>query len=300
MTKILVLGASGMLGVSLLSYLEGKPGIKVLGTVRSRSVADMLPANLRGLLRVGIDAYDTGSLIALLAREKPDVVVNCIGIIKQLSESKLELPSIRINALFPHLLADYCDWFSARLIHISTDCVFSGGQSAAQIAKFGRYTEDSPTDAQDLYGRSKRMGEVHNQSHAITLRTSIIGHELNSRRSLVDWFLSETGQVKGFTKAVFSGLPTVELARVILEYVVPNETLTGLYHVAAEPIDKYRLLSLVAEIYRKNITIVPDSSVVMDRALNGARFREATGYVPPDWIELVNRMHASQHQKRLG
>lgn len=294
MTKILVLGASGMLGASLLSYLAEKPGVEALGTVRSRSVADLLPAKLRSLLRVGIDASDTDSLIALLAQEKPDVVVNCIGIIKQLSESKQELPSIRINALFPHMLAQYCDWFGARLIQISTDCVFSGSQSAAQIAEHGRYTEDSPTDAQDLYGRSKRMGEVHNQSHAVTLRTSIIGHELNSQRSLIDWFLSQTGQVKGFTKAIFSGLPTVELGRVILDYVVPNETLCGLYQVAAEPIDKHRLLSLVAETYDHNVTIVPDATVVIDRGLNGTRFAEATGYTAPDWVELIQRMH--QHR----
>lgn len=296
MTKILVLGASGMLGASLLGFFSEKPSIEVLGTVRSSSAAALLPARLRQFLRIGVAAHNTEALVAILAQEKPDVVVNCIGIIKQHSEANQELPSIRINALFPHVLAQYCGWFGARLIQISTDCVFSGSQSATQVAEHGRYTEDSPTDAQDLYGRSKRMGEVLNQRHAITLRTSIIGHELNSKRSLVDWFLSETGQVRGFTNAVFSGLPTVELARVILEYVVPDETLAGLYHVAADPIDKHRLLSLVAQIYGHTVPIVPDPELVIDRALNGSRFREATGYVAPDWIELIGRMHAYHQQ----
>lgn len=295
MTKILVLGASGMLGASLLDFFVDKPGIEAIGTVRSSDTAALLPAKLRQFLRIGIDVDHIEALISLLAHERPDVVINCIGIIKQRSEAKQELPSIRINALFPHLLAQYCDWFGARMLQISTDCVFSGSQSAAQVAEHGRYTEDSPTDAKDLYGRSKHMGEVHNQSHVLTLRTSIIGHELNSKRSLVDWFLSETGEVRGFTKAIFSGLPAVELARVILEYVVPDVSLTGLYHVAAEPIDKHRLLSLIAETYGHSIQIVPDSDLVIDRGLNGTRFMEATGYTPPDWVELIHRMHAYRH-----
>jgi dTDP-4-dehydrorhamnose reductase len=175
-----------------------------------------------------------------------------------------------------------CALAGARLIHMSTDCVFDGQQ--------GRYTEADVSNAQDLYGRSKFLGEV-DYPHAVTLRTSIIGHELGSHHGLVDWFLSQKQGVKGFSRAVFSGLPTVELARVMRDYVIPNPGLRGVYHVSAEPIDKYSLLKILAEVYGKNIPIEPDDKLVIDRSLDSTRFRQATGYRPPTWPELVRRMH---------
>jgi len=171
----------------------------------------------------------------------------------------------------------------ARLIHISTDCVFSG--------RTGMYTEEDPSDANDLYGISKYIGEIHNQDHVITLRTSIIGHELGSQYALIDWFLAQEGAVKGYAKAVFSGLSTVELARVLRDYVLPQPKLTGLYHVSAEPIDKLSLLKLVAKVYEKNIQITPDEHVQIDRSLDSTRFQQVTGYVPPTWPELVRKMY---------
>lgn len=153
------------------------------------------------------------------------------------------------------------------------------------------YKEEEIPDAKDLYGRTKALGEVTSGS-AITLRTSIIGHELEGNRSLVGWFLSQAGPVKGFRRAIFSGLPTVELSRVVCDYVLPNPDLSGLFHVAAPPIDKFSLLELVAEAYGKSIEIVPDENFVIDRSLDASRFREATGYESPDWRELIRRMHA--------
>ena len=185
--------------------------------------------------------------------------------------------------MLPHRLARLCELAGARLIHISTDCVFSGRK--------GLYLESDLSDAEDLYGKSKYIGELHDLPHAITLRTSIIGHELGSNYALVDWFLSQEGGVKGFTKAIFSGLPTVELARVMKDFVVPHPQLNGLYHVAAKPIDKFRLLSLVAAQYGKAIDIRPEDALVIDRSLDGSRFREATGYVAPEWPELIRRMY---------
>lgn len=283
MTKVLILGANGMLGASLMRLYSKSPDIEVVGTARNAASAELLPKVLHPKLRLNICAENHETVLALIAAERPEALINCIGIIKQRDEACQELPSIRINALFPHILAQYCSWFDTRLIHISTDCVFLGDQNASQ----GRYTEASLADAQDLYGRSKHMGEVRHQPHAITLRTSIIGHELNSARSLIDWFLSQDVAVRGFTKALFSGFPTVELGRIIRDYVLPNPELTGLYHVAAEPINKYRLLKLVAEAYGHDVNIIPDSSIVIDRALDGSRFRAATGYAPPQWSELV-------------
>jgi dTDP-4-dehydrorhamnose reductase len=178
-------------------------------------------------------------------------------------------------------LARICANFNARLIHIGTDCVFSGDR--------GAYTESDLPDANDLYSRSKLMGEV-DYENAITLRTSIIGHELNAAHGLLGWFLAQRGPVPGFSKAIFSALPTVEFARVIQEFVIPNPKLRGTYHVAGPAISKYELLKLVAEAYGRNTPIVPETNLVIDRSLNADAFRAATGYVAPKWDELVRRM----------
>jgi dTDP-4-dehydrorhamnose reductase len=203
-------------------------------------------------------------------------------LIKQLSEANDPLQAIPINSLLPHRLARLCNIVGARLVHVSTDCVFSGSK--------GGYLEADVSDAMDLYGRTKYLGEV-DYPHAITLRTSIIGHELNSANGLIGWFLAQEGTVKGFTTAIFSGLPTVELAHVIRDFVLPRADLSGLYHVASQPISKYNLLKLVAETYRKNIDIVPDEKLTIDRSLNADRFSAASGYSAPAWHELVKKMY---------
>ena len=184
--------------------------------------------------------------------------------------------------MLPHRLARLCQLVGARLVHISTDCVFDGAR--------GRYLESDPSDAKDLYGRSKYLGEVA-YGHTLTLRTSIIGHELSSAHGLVGWFLAQQGRVKGYTRAIFSGLPTVELACMVRDVVVPRPDLHGLYHVASQPIAKYDLLLLLAKVYGKKIEVIPDEAVVIDRSLDATRWREATGYVAPNWNALVNAMH---------
>ncbi|MDQ3270868.1 MAG: SDR family oxidoreductase, partial [Pseudomonadota bacterium] len=229
----------------------------------------------------GVDVENIDSLTRLFARVRPDVVVNCVGLIKQLAGVDDPLVAIPINAILPHKIANLCDVAGARFVHISTDCVFSGDR--------GMYTEGDICDATDLYGRSKYLGEV-DYPNAITLRTSIIGHELAGTQSLVGWFLSQTVKVMGFRRAIFSGLPTVELARVIRDHVIPRPELHGLYHVSASPINKFDLLSLVAQTYEKNIEIVSDDHLMIDRSLDSTRFRGITGYKPPDWPELVRRM----------
>jgi dTDP-4-dehydrorhamnose reductase len=206
-------------------------------------------------------------------------------LIKQLADAKNPLTALPINAMFPHRLASLCALVGARLIHISTECVFSGRK--------GMYVEGDVSDAEDLYGKSKFIGELNDSIHAITLRTSIIGHELDSSESLLDWFLSQKGSTKGYVKAIFSGLPTIELTRVIKEYVIPMPELNGLYHVSTAPIDKLSLLKLVAGAYQKEIEIVPDDRIRIDRSLDSTQFQQTTGYVPPSWPELVRIMQAS-------
>lgn len=281
-TKVLVLGASGMLGNAVLRVFARGDQYSVLGSVRSAGVLRLLPAELREQVVCGVDVENTDSLVRLFTLARPDVVINCIGLVKQLAEAGDPLAAIPINSLLPHRLAQLCDVAQARLIHMSTDCVFAGTR--------GTYSEHDVPDAQDLYGRSKHLGEV-DYPHAVTLRTSIIGHELSSAHGLVDWFLSQQGPVSGFTRAVFSGLPTMELARVMRDFVVPNAELRGLYHVSAAPINKFDLLSLVAQAYGKSITVMPDDKLKIDRSLDSSRFRATTGYEPPTWSELVRRMH---------
>lgn len=279
--KALVIGASGMLGNAVLRFLSDSPGFEAWGSARSAAVLKRLPAALHPRIVTGIDVERPDGLTELFARVRPDVVINCVGLVKQLAEADDPLAALPINSLLPHRLARLCGVAGARLIHVSTDCVFAGTH--------GGYTEDSAPDATDLYGRSKLLGEV-DYPHAITLRTSIIGHELDSAHGLVGWFLAQEGRVRGFTKAVFSGLPTVELARVMRDHVIPRPELHGLYHVSAAPIAKFDLLTLVAAAYDKKIDISPDDKLSIDRSLDSTRFRQATGYEPPAWPELVRRM----------
>lgn len=280
---VLVLGATGMLGHTVIRSLSAAENFQVYGSVRSDRLLNLLPPFVRERIISSVDVEDTDSLLKLFNRVKPDIVINCIGLIKQLADANDPLLAVPINTIFPHRLARLCAVASARLIHVSTDCVFDG--------KKGGYVESDPADAQDLYGRSKRMGEV-DYPNAVTLRTSIIGPELGSAVGLLGWFLKSEGRVSGFSKAVFSGFPTVELSEIIRDYVMPNPHLRGLYHVAAKPINKYDLLCLVAKIYGKNIEIVSDEKLVIDRSLNGDRFNGETGYRPPDWTSLVKKMHA--------
>lgn len=278
--KILVLGASGMLGNAMLRVMSAQEAWSVFGTVRGTDPALHVAAP-RAVLIPGVHADQPDSLLAAFAQARPDVVINCVGLVKQLSNAEDPLVAVPINTLLPHRLARMCEVAGARLVHVSTDCVFSGKQ--------GNYTEFDLADAQDVYGRSKLLGEV-DYPHAVTLRTSIIGHELRSAHGLIDWFLSQQARVKGYTEAVFSGLPTCELARVVRDFVIPHAGLRGVYHVAAEPISKHDLLQIVNREYDKNLQIEPNDKVKINRSLDASRFREATGYVAPAWPDLIAQM----------
>ena len=281
--RILVLGASGMLGNAMFRVLGRYGDLDVFGTARSSAVQRYFPAKMAERLLGGVDIENQDALMQAFCQARPQVVINCVGLIKQVAESADPLRSIPVNALLPHRLARLCAVSGARLVHISTDCVFSGEK--------GGYTESDCPDARDLYGISKTLGEV-NAPNSITLRTSIIGHALNSSNGLIDWFLGQQGQCRGFTRAIFSGLPAVVLAQIVHDVIIPASGAYGLYHVAADPIAKFDLLKLVAEVYGKSIDIAPDDSLRIDRSLDAGRFRAETGYVAPQWPELVRIMHS--------
>jgi dTDP-4-dehydrorhamnose reductase len=278
----MVLGVTGMLGNAMFRFLSESAALVVSGTTRTEGSRHHFSKNLAKQIVVGVDAKNHDSLASAFAAVRPDVVVNCIGLVKQLAEANDPLQAIPINTMLPHRLAALCQLIGARLVNFSTDCVFSGAK--------GNYLESDFPDANDLYGRSKLLGEV-DYPHAITLRVSMIGHELSGQRSLVNWFLAQQGSVKGFTRAIFSGLPTVELARVVCDFVLPRPHLHGVYHLAAMPVNKFELLKLVAKVYGKDIEIIPADELNIDRSLNADRFNEATGYAPPEWSELVQRMY---------
>jgi dTDP-4-dehydrorhamnose reductase len=282
--KVLVLGANGMLGSTLMRVLSETDDMDVFGTVRSEEARKFFSLNIADKL-VRCDVENKVCLFKVFEKIRPDVVVNCISLSKDLLKAGDPLRLIPIYSLLPHRLASLCSSYSARLVHISTDGVFLGTK--------GNYKEDDPADARDLYGISKYLGEVH-YSNTITLRTSIIGHELQSSQGLIDWFLSQKERCKCFSQVVFSGFPTVVLAKIIRDVVIPRPDLFGLYHLASRPISKCELLRLVAEVYGKSIEIIPDNQMVYDRSLNANRFQVATGYIPPDWPQLIKLMHSFQ------
>jgi dTDP-4-dehydrorhamnose reductase len=286
--RILVLGVTGMLGHATFDLLHPDKKFEVWGTVRGEERKRFFPESARSHLISGVEVLDTDRLSDVIGQVKPDVVVNAIGLVKQLSTANDPLVVLPVNSLLPHQLANLCRNARARIIHISTDCVFSGRR--------GNYVEADPSDADDLYGKSKFIGELPDAPGSVTLRTSMVGHELDSKHGLVDWFLSQSGRVKGFAKAIFSGLTTNELARVIRDAIIPHPELTGVYHVGAAPIAKLELLRLVASVYQKQIDIVPDDSLVVDRSLNSARFTAATGYVAPSWPDLIAEMHRTRER----
>ncbi len=279
--KLLILGAAGMLGHKL--FLTASPHLETWATVRdTRAIPADAPLD-QGRILVGVDADNFDTVVRAVEAVRPDVVVSCIGVVKQRGEAKDPIISLTVNSLFPHRLAALCRSSGARLIHVSTDCVFAGRK--------GRYAETDEPDAVDLYGRTKQLGEVSGPG-ALTLRTSIIGRELATSQGLVEWFLAQKGTAPGFTEAIFSGLTTIELSRVILRVIGSHPSLEGIYHVAADPISKYDLLVLLNRAFGMGLTIESDDSVRIDRSLDGRRFRVATGYEPPPWAQMIGELAA--------
>lgn len=284
--RILVLGAGGMLGNAMMRVFSKNAEFEVFGTIRSADVKRFFSNDIAARLVAGCDVENNDALTKVFAEIRPEIIINCVGLIKQLAQSKDALAAILINSVLPHRLQRLCQLAGARLVHFSTDCVFSGAQ--------GNYCEDAPSDAMDLYGKSKFLGEV-DYPNAITLRTSIIGRELQGAHSLLGWFMSQEGRCAGYRRAIFSGLPTNTMAEIVRDQIIPRPQLSGLYHVASQPISKYDLLRIVADVYRKNIDIVADDTLVIDRSLDASRFAEATGYSTPSWPALIETMHAYEN-----
>ena len=280
-TNIIVLGANGMLGNTLFTYFYNKKEFNTIGILRRKEsvIKSKFLFSSPNIYELN-SVFDKGLKDKLISF-KSDVIINCIGLVKQNPESDNPFSSISINSLLPHYLNNICNQINARFIQISTDCVFSGSK--------GNYRESDNADANDLYGRSKFLGEVHNHQ-SVTLRSSYIGEELQTCRGLLSWFLSQKKNVRGFKNAIFSGVTATEFARIIAKFVIPNKKLRGVYHVSSSPIDKYSLLTKLSKIYEKNIEISPDYKLSIDRSLNSSKFKKETGYKPLEWDKSIEIM----------
>lgn len=279
MTRALVLGGTGMLGHVLWETCQQR--MEAYATVRDEELTGAAAAVLDpSCTLTGVRAEESGTVARALDSSRADAVVNCVGVVKQAREGADPVTSIRINSLFPHELAAACRERGARLIHVSTDCVFAGDA--------GPYDESDRPDPEDLYGRSKLLGEVSAEG-ALTLRTSMIGRELETSNGLLEWFLGAAaeGAVRGFTQAVFSGPTAPVLARVIADILERQTGLEGVAHVGAAPINKYDLLLQLRDAFELDVEIEPDDDLVVDRSLDSSRFRSATGWEPPSWPEMI-------------
>lgn len=276
--RILIMGGDGMIGHQLLRQWRSRHDVRV-------TLHRDLPAYLEygGLFTAansycGIDVLRAEDLMSVFADFQPQAVINTAGIVKQQAASKASIPSLEINALFPHRLALLCKATASRLVQLSTDCVFSG--------RAGGYLETDNPDADDLYGRTKLLGEVYDD-HCITVRTSAIGAEMSRKVGLLEWFLAQKEPVKGFSKAIYSGFTTIELSRIIEKLLVEFPTAHGLYHVSSAPISKYDLLTLVKKKLNAPVEIIREDNFHCDRSLDSTRFRDQFKYSPPSWEAMI-------------
>jgi dTDP-4-dehydrorhamnose reductase len=272
--KVIVLGASGMLGHKMLQILSQR--FETYGTIR-KTTSEILKSYC---LYDAVDVNNFSSVLKVFGKVKPDVIVNCIGIVKQLPESNDWNVSHAVNSEFPHKLDIYAQSHDAQLIHFSSDCVFDG--------TLGLYTERHIPNATDIYGKTKFSGEVPN---ALTLRTSIIGREIDTCHGLLEWFLSKRGmKVQGYTKAVFSGVTTNELSQLVSDIIYNETNFKGLYHVASKPISKFDLLTKINEYVDNKVIIEPIDGEVMNRSLSGYKLERKIGYKSPSWDDMIKDM----------
>jgi len=273
--NVIILGTSGMLGHKMLQVLARR--FYTAGTLRKHNQSSILSSYQ---LYENVDARKFSSVLDVLMHFEPDVIVNCIGIVKQLPESNDWDISHAINSEFPHKLDTYAHSHNIKLIHISSDCVFDG--------KTGFYSERDIPNATDIYGRTKFSGEVPN---SLTLRTSIIGREINTCHGLLEWFLTKRGmKIQGYKNSVFSGVTTNELSQIVSDLIYSGTDLKGLYHIASEPISKLNLLIKINEYLDEKVNIEPVDGEFINRSLNGELLVKKFGIKILSWDDMLKDM----------
>lgn len=281
--KLLILGSNGLLGNTLTKYFFKKSNYETFGLLRDSSKLKFFKKEDINRLIFINDVLDYENLKIKIKKLKPNVIINCIGLTNKLKKQDISITEkyINVNSIFPHKLQKICIELSIRLIHLSSDCVFSGRK--------GFYSESDYPDPIDIYGRSKILGELEHDN-TVTIRKSVIGHELVSKRGLLEWFLNQEIKVEGYKEAFFSGLTVLELAKIIDMYIIPNQNLKGIFHISGETISKYDLLKIIANEYNKLIRIIPNQSIKINRSLNSNLFCELTGYEIKSWPFLIKSM----------
>ena len=284
MNKILILGSTGLLGSTLLKYFSQQNNFKCFGIIRKNLDKKKLK-DIKNIKLYKINYINENSIRKIFGKIKPDLIINCIGVVKQLIDNNKTSEIIKINSFLPHYLAEIANTQkNIRFIHFSTDCVFSGAK--------GNYLATDLPDAQDIYGQSKLIGELTNENtNAITLRTSIIGHELQTKYSILNWFLDQKKFVKGYKNAIFSGLTALEIAKVLHKFIIPKKNLRGLYHLSGNSISKYNLLNIIKKVYKKDIKIIIDRKIKINRSLNSNILKKRVGYKPNSWNKLIQEMY---------
>ena len=288
--NILVLGSNGMIGNAIFSLLYEQSDLRVTGSLRNKKTSYSHLSYINDKYFIEIDPFNLKIIESKIETLNPDLVINCIGLTKHVFKRYSKKIIEYINSDFPHFLANFSDKYNFRLIQISTDCVFEGLR--------GNYSEKDLPDAKDLYGKTKYRGEVINYSNVITIRTSTIGHEIQTKYGLLEWFLMQK-ECYGFCKAFFSGLTNIELAKIIRDLIIPNEHLNGLHHVGGYSISKYNLLMKINEIYKKNIVINKENHFKINRSLNSKKFKTLTRYIPKGWDDLIEEMKDSNRKFRI-
>ena len=282
--KILILGSNGLLGNTLTKYFFEKTNFETFGTLRDFSKIYFFNEKYHKRIINFSSIQNSTELEKIIKSIKPNVIINCLGITNKYKTINFELfqSYIKINSLFPHELCEICSRYNIRLIHFSSDCIFSGLK--------GFYNENDIADPIDIYGKSKLLGELYYEN-SITIRKSVIGHELYKKNGLLEWFLNQEKKVNGYKKVIFSGLTVLELARIITKHIIPNVNLNGLSNVSGDSISKFDLLKIIADVYQKPIDIIPNELKSIDRSLDGSRFNTITGYKTRPWPELIKDMY---------
>lgn len=280
--KVLILGGSGMLGHMLVNNFN--LDFDLWCTVRNKSEKLLHVLNIdKDKIIDKINVEDFDNLHNLIMEIKPDVVVNCIGVVKQVSDAKNINKSLLINSLLPNYLKLLSSLYSFRLIHISTDCVFSGNK--------GNYKEEDICDASDIYGKTKMLGEI-NQHNCLTLRTSFIGPEIETNNGLLNWFINNNNEeISGYKNALFSGFTSMELSKIIKRIIIDYKYINGIYHLSSYTISKFDLLNLINDIFNLRKNIIPLEEPFINRSLNSDKLKNILNFDFLPWDNMIEELY---------
>ncbi len=280
--KILLIGANGLIGYNIFRNLIKSKEFNIFLLVRSKKNINNFYRSFHFDKLIELKEFKNTSLLESFLKElKPSIVLNCAGITKHSPNIKNISEVLYINSIFPRNLSEICSALKIRLIHLSSDCIFSGSS--------GMYKDKSFPDANDLYGISKALGEIDKENH-LTIRTSTIGHEAQTSYGLLNWFLKQK-ECKGYKNAIFSGPTTLELSKILKDLIIPNQHLSGVLNISSDPIDKYSLLKLIKDTYSLDTVINKCSEVRINRSLNSEKFRTMTNYSVKSWGNMIREMY---------